>query len=296
MNRESGPGWGTCGTKFRPRRSSFSVANAVFTRVSLRLATPEHVAPGVHDNVRCRRDDVRHCPAWHRPHGRLHHGIGFSHCGIAYQSGMAVAIPAALSAALLIGLLNGFLISRLKLEPLITTLAARHVAGRSGWRRSDRSLAHPTFEALGKLSRTHPDSGCDCGSWEPSSVSALRGRHLVAVGGTRKPHGLRASVRNVKYIVYMISARLLGWLVETARLAWAIPARSVSTRNSTRSRPLLLAARPLRWSRERARTVVGALIMQVISTSQHPHSVHLVVGFEIRNHSFRCFSAASKEV
>jgi len=30
-------------------------ANAVFTRVSLRLQHPEHVAPGVHDNVRCRR-------------------------------------------------------------------------------------------------------------------------------------------------------------------------------------------------------------------------------------------------
>jgi len=71
------------------------------------------------------------------------------------------AIPAALSAALLIGLLN-FLISRLKLEPLITTLAAlimwRGIAQVVG----DGQIvpAHP-FEALGRagLSRF----GCDCG-------------------------------------------------------------------------------------------------------------------------------------
>jgi len=157
---------------------------------------------------------------------------------------------------------------------MITTLAALVVAwGRSGCRgRSARSLAHPTFEALGRAISVHPDSGCDCGVVIAGAFFCIRstlfGRHLV-VGGNEEAArlaGIRAD--RVKYIVYMISALLpAAGLVETARLGMGDPARSVSTRNSTRSRPLLLAARPSPVVARRARTVVGALIMQVISTS-----------------------------
>jgi len=106
-----------------------------------------------------------------------------------------VAIPAALS-ALLIGLLNGFLISRLKLEPMITTLAALVM-----WRGSLRlsgtvscSLAHPTFEALGRAIPVHPDSGCGviAGALLLYPLYALGVISLQAARG--RPHGYPCGV------------------------------------------------------------------------------------------------------
>ncbi len=193
--------------------------------------------------------------------------------------GMAVAISAALSAALLIGLLNGFLISRLKLEPLIATLAAlimwRGIAQVVG----DGQIvpfADPTFEALGK------------GYLGPIPIqvaialvviagaffcvrSTLFGRHLVAVGGNEKAArlaGIRAE--RVKYIVYMISALLAGLagLVETARLAMGDPSKVGVNAEFDAIAAVVVGGTPFSGGRAHVLgTVVGALIMQAISTS-----------------------------
>jgi len=83
------------------------VANAVFTRVSLRLVQhPERCCSRCPRQCCCRRDDVRHWFAWRRPSRLAHHGTGFA---IAHQiRGSQGCHPCRSGAALLAGLLNGF--------------------------------------------------------------------------------------------------------------------------------------------------------------------------------------------
>ena len=193
--------------------------------------------------------------------------------------GMAIAISAALGSALLIGLLNGFLISRLKLEPLITTLAAlvmwRGVAQVIG----DGQLvpfAHSTFEAFGKgylgpLPIQVVIAGAVIAGAFFCVRSTLFGRHLVAVGGNEaaaRLAGIRAE--RVKYIVYMISALLAGLagLVETARLAMGDPSKIGVNAEFDAIAAVVVGGTPFSGGRANViGTVVGALIMQVISTS-----------------------------
>lgn len=193
--------------------------------------------------------------------------------------GMVVAISVALSAALLIGLLNGFLISRLKLEPLIATLAAlilwRGIAQVVG----DGQIvpfAHPRFEALGKgylgpIPIQVGIAGVVIALAFFCIRSTLFGRHLVAVGGNEEAArlaGIRAE--RVKYIVYTISALLAGLagLVETARLAMGDPSKVGVNAEFDAIAAVVVGGTPFFGGRANVLgTVVGALIMQVISTS-----------------------------
>jgi ribose/xylose/arabinose/galactoside ABC-type transport system permease subunit len=193
--------------------------------------------------------------------------------------GMAIAISAALGSALLIGLLNGFLVSRLKLDPLIATLAALIV-----WRGVAQVIgdgqivpfAYPTFEALGK------------GYLGPIPIqvaialvviagalfcirSTLFGRHIVAVGGNEQAArlaGIRAE--RVKYIVYTISALLAGLagLIETARLSMGDPSKVGVNAEFDAIAAVVVGGTPFSGGRANVLgTVVGASIMQAISTS-----------------------------
>ena len=195
------------------------------------------------------------------------------------NQGMAIAIPVALSGAVLIGLLNGFLISRLKLEPMITTLAAlimwRGVAQIIG----DGQLVpfvHPTFEALGKgylgpIPIQVVIAGVVIASAFFCIRSTLFGRHIVAVGGNEEAArlaGIRAE--RVKYIVYMISALLAGvaGLIETARLGMGDPSKVGVNAEFDAIAAVVVGGTPFSGGRANVLgTVVGALIMQVISTS-----------------------------
>lgn len=282
-SKKPGPGWGTL---WNPNFGApaalviLYVANAVFTprfatvsntlNMLLQVSTTMFVAVGMTFAIASRGIDLT---------------VGSTMAlvsvivALLINQGMAVAILAALSGALLIGLLNGFLISRLKLEPMITTLAAlvmwRGVAQVVG----DGQLvpfAHPTFEALGK------------GYLGPIPIqvaialvviagalfcirSTLFGRHLVAVGGNEKAArlaGIRAS--RVKYIVYMISALLAGLagLVETARLGMGDPSKVGVNAEFDAIAAVVVGGTPFSGGRANVLgTVVGALIMQVISTS-----------------------------
>jgi ribose/xylose/arabinose/galactoside ABC-type transport system permease subunit len=74
----------------------------------------------------------------------------------------------------------------------------------------------------------------------------------------------------VKYIVYIITALLAGLagLVETARLAMADPSKVGVNAEFEAIAAVVVGGTPfLWWSRNVLGTVVGALIMQVISTS-----------------------------
>ncbi|MDZ8187188.1 MAG: ABC transporter permease [Nostoc sp. ChiSLP02] len=193
--------------------------------------------------------------------------------------GMAVAIFLALGSALLIGLVNGFLISRLKLDALIVTLAAlilwRGIAQVIG----DGKLVpftHPTFEALGKgyvgsipiqvaIAAVAIAGAFFC------IRSTLFGRHIVAVGGNEEAArlaGIRA--QRVKYIVYLISALLAGiaGLIETARLGMGDPSKVGVNAEFDAIAAVVVGGTPFSGGRANVLgTVAGALLMQVISTS-----------------------------
>ncbi len=193
--------------------------------------------------------------------------------------GLVVAILFALSAALLVGFVNGFLISRLKLDALITTLAAlilwRGIAQVVG----DGKLVpftQPTFEALGKGY---------IGSIPMQVVivaivivaaffcirSTLFGHHIVAGGGNEEAArlaGIRAE--RVKYRVYLISALLAGLagLIETARLGLADPSKVGVNAEFDAIAAVVVGGTPFSGGRANILgTVVGSLLMQVISTS-----------------------------
>jgi len=119
--------------------------------------------------------------------------------------------------------------------------------------------------------------------------STLSGVISLQSAATRRPHTAAGIRADVKYIVYMISAlRGLAGLVETARLGMGD--QQGRCQRGIRSRPLLLFGTPF--------PVVAQTCSDCCGSPDHagdlhelqhaPHSVHLVVGFEIRNHSFLC--------
>jgi ribose/xylose/arabinose/galactoside ABC-type transport system permease subunit len=193
--------------------------------------------------------------------------------------GIFVAVSFALSAALLVGLVNGFLISRLKLDALITTLAAlilwRGIAQVVG----DGKLVpftHPTFEALGKgYLLSIPIQVVIAGVVIMGAFFCIRstlfGHQIVAVGGNEEAArlaGIRAE--RVKYIVYLISALLAGLagLIETARLGMGDPSKVGINAEFDAIAAVVVGGTPFSGGRANVLgTVVGALLMQVISTS-----------------------------
>ncbi|BAY37395.1 inner-membrane translocator [Nostoc sp. NIES-2111] len=193
--------------------------------------------------------------------------------------GIVVAISFALSGTLLVGLLNGFLISRLKLDALITTLAAlilwRGIAQVVG----DGKLVpftHPTFEALGKGYVASIPTQVVIATVAIAGAffcirSTLFGHHIVAVGGNEEAArlaGIRAE--RVKYTVYLISALLAGFagLIETARLGMGDPTKVGINAEFDAIAAVVVGGTPFSGGRANVLgTVVGALLMQVISTS-----------------------------
>jgi ribose/xylose/arabinose/galactoside ABC-type transport system permease subunit len=193
--------------------------------------------------------------------------------------GIAIALLAAFGSALLIGILNSFLITRLKLEPLITTLAALIV-----WRGIAQVIgdgqivpfANATFEALGKgyiglIPIPVVIAGVVIAAAFFCIHSTIFGRYIVAVGGNEQAArlaGIRAE--RVKSIVYIISALLAGLagLIETARLAMGDPSKIGVNAEFDAIAAVVVGGTPFSGGRANVLgTVVGALIMQVISTS-----------------------------
>jgi ribose/xylose/arabinose/galactoside ABC-type transport system permease subunit len=193
--------------------------------------------------------------------------------------GMIVGISLALGSALLVGLLNGFLISRLKLDALITTLA-----GLMLWRGVAQVIGvgqlvpftHSTFESLGRgYFGFIPTQVVIVGVVIAGAFFCIRstlfGHHIVAVGGNEaaaRLAGIRAE--RVKYIVYIISALLAGFagLIETARLGMGDPSKIGVNAEFDAIAAVVVGGTPFSGGRANILgTVVGALLMQVISTS-----------------------------
>jgi len=194
--------------------------------------------------------------------------------------GVAPAVLLALLAALLVGLLNGALVARDGIQPIVVTLATL-IAGRGLAQVLSNdgqlvSVSNATFETLGRARLGPvPVPVIIAAAVVALAAFALRatpfGRYVLAAGGN--PAAARLAgvpVKRTLISVYAISGLLAGLagLLETSRLGAsdaakiglnieldAIAATVVGGTALTGGRATILG------------TVVGALVMQVIATS-----------------------------
>jgi simple sugar transport system permease protein/ribose transport system permease protein len=206
--------------------------------------------------------------------------VGGAIAAVLLGHGAFFAITAALFGALTIGLLNGVLVARLGVQPIVVTLATligcRGLAQVLSHEGQLVTIQHPAFELLG---RGHvgpfPAPVIIMLLATAAAVFTVRatafGRYLLAAGGN--PRAARLAGVPVAFTVvtvYATSAALAGLagLIEASRLGAsdaakigvnieldAIAATVVGGTTLTGGRAMVMG------------TVIGALIMQVIATS-----------------------------
>jgi simple sugar transport system permease protein/ribose transport system permease protein len=194
--------------------------------------------------------------------------------------GMAPAIAIALVAALLVGFLNGALITRDRIQPIVVTLATL-IAGRGLAQVISNdgqlvSINDPHFEFLG---RSHlgpvPTPVVIALVVVVAASFALRslpfGRYVLAAGGN--PAAARLAgvpVRRTLITVYVICALLAGvaGLIEVSRLGASDAAKVGLNIELDAIAAVVVGGTALTGGRATIiGTVIGALIMQVIATS-----------------------------
>ncbi|MBA3441904.1 MAG: ABC transporter permease [Pyrinomonadaceae bacterium] len=196
------------------------------------------------------------------------------------DQGVWIAVLAALLVALGVGALGGWLIARFHIQPIIATLAllitGRGVAQVLSQGGQLIPFSNPTFEYLGK------------GYVGPVPVQVVVmllviaaafvvmratsfGRYVVATGGNEAAARL-AGVKTVrtKIAVYAVSGLLAGLagLIETARLGASDAAKVGLNIELDAIAAVVVGGTPLTGGRASViGTLIGALIMQVITTS-----------------------------
>jgi simple sugar transport system permease protein/ribose transport system permease protein len=194
--------------------------------------------------------------------------------------GMAPAIAIALIAALLVGLLNGALITRDRIQPIVVTLATL-IAGRGLAQviSNDGQLVPINEPAFGVIGRSHlgpvPTPVVIALIVAVAAAFALRnmpfGRYLLSAGGN--PAAARLAgvpVRRTLIAVYTISGLLAGiaGLIEVSRLGASDAAKVGVNIELDAIAAVVVGGTALTGGRATIfGTVVGALIMQVIATS-----------------------------
>ena len=194
--------------------------------------------------------------------------------------GIAPAILLALLAALAVGLLNGTLIARGRIQPIVVTLATL-IAGRGLAQvlSNDGQLVpvrDATFEVLGR-SRVGPVPVpvIIAALVVLLAVVALRsmpfGRYVLAAGGNAEAARLAGvPVRRTIITVYAVSALLAGLagILETSRLGASDAAKIGLNIELDAIAATVVGGTALTGGRATViGTVVGALVMQVIATS-----------------------------
>ena len=194
--------------------------------------------------------------------------------------GMAPAIAIALFAALLVGFLNGALITRDNIQPIVVTLATL-IAGRGLAQVISNdgqlvSIDNPAFEVLG---RSHvgpvPTPVIIALVVILAAAFALHslpfGRYVLAAGGN--PAAARLAgvpVRRTLITVYAVCGLLAGvaGLIEVSRLGASDAAKVGLNIELDAIAAVVVGGTALTGGRATILgTVVGALIMQVIATS-----------------------------
>lgn len=194
--------------------------------------------------------------------------------------GMAPAIAIALVASLLVGFLNGALITRDRIQPIVVTLATL-IAGRGLAQVISNdgqlvSINSPAFEVLG---RSHvgpvPTPVIIALAVVIAAAFALHslpfGRYVLAAGGN--PAAARLAgvpVRRTLITVYAVCGLLAGvaGLIEVSRLGASDAAKVGLNIELDAIAAVVVGGTALTGGRATILgTVVGALIMQVIATS-----------------------------
>jgi len=199
--------------------------------------------------------------------------------------GVVPALLTALVAGLLVGLLNGWLVARVGVQPIVATLAllvgGRGLANVIGG--TQKSIYDPTLLALG--------SDDVLGVPLTVLVAAVLvvvvafvvrrttfGRQLVAVGGNRIASELAGlPVRRVLVGVYVIAGLLaaLAGIIATARLTASTPNSIGLNIELSAITAVVVGGTPLTGGRVRVvGTVAGALLMQLIQASLVAHNLH----------------------
>lgn len=194
--------------------------------------------------------------------------------------GMAPAIGIALIAAVLVGFLNGALITRDRIQPIVVTLATL-IAGRGLAQviSNDGQLVPINDSAFGVIGRSHvgpvPTPVVIALLVAVAAAFALRslpfGRYLLSAGGN--PAAARLAgvpVRRTLISVYTISGLLAGiaGLIEVSRLGASDAAKVGVNIELDAIAAVVVGGTALTGGRATIfGTVVGALIMQVIATS-----------------------------
>ncbi len=199
---------------------------------------------------------------------------------VSLDYGTFPAIVAALIVVTLFGAFNGFLISTFKIQPIIVTLALL-IAGRGIAQVISNGgqlipFSNPTFEYFGK--------GSLIGIPMPILVMALIiglaifvlratifGRYIIAVGGNETAARLSGiSVNRTKITVYALSGLLAGiaGLIYTARLGASDASKVGETIELDAIAATVVGGTALTGGKATViGTVIGALIMQIITTS-----------------------------
>ena len=195
-------------------------------------------------------------------------------------SGVGVAVLLALAVALVAGAFNGTLISVFRIQPIIVTLAllisGRGVAQVISHGGELIPFDNPSFEYLGKgFVGPVPVQVLIMFAVVAAAIFVMRatsfGRYVAAVGGNEAAARLSGvKVHRTKIAVYAVSGLLAGLagLIETARLG-ASDAQKVGLNIELDAiAATVVGGTPLTGGRATiVGTLVGALIMQVITTS-----------------------------
>lgn len=194
--------------------------------------------------------------------------------------GVMVAVLAALAVALVTGALNGVLIARFRIQPIIVTLATL-ITGRGAAQVMSEggqliAFSNPAFESLGR-GRVGPIPvqvllmvlAVGAGFFVMRETSF--GRYVVAVGGNEAAARLSGvRVHRTKILVYAASGLCAGLagLIETARLGASDAAKVGLNIELDAIAAVVVGGTPLTGGRATvAGTLIGALMMQVITTS-----------------------------
>ena len=209
--------------------------------------------------------------------------------------GVGVAILLALAAALVVGTLNGALISGFRIQPIIVTLAslitARGVAQVISNGGQLIPFDNPRFAWLGQGQvGPVPVQVALMALVVAAAIFVMRatafGRYVAAVGGNEAAARLAGvRVHRTKIMVYALSGLLAGLagLIETARLG-ASDAQKVGVNIELDAiAAVVVGGTPLTGGRATVvGTLVGALIMQLITTSFNMNGISFAWSLAIK--------------
>ncbi len=215
--------------------------------------------------------------------GLIQEGLTLKFAGVTLYFSVPVIIILMLIAGLLIGAVNGLIVTKLNVAPFIATLGTMYICrGFASLRSNGATFSKIAgFEGLGNTG--FKVLGSDIGGFLPAGVLVFAvlaviavvllkktsfGWHVFAVGGNERSarlSGIKAD--KVKILVYMISGFCAAWvgLINTAQLSAAHPAAGDGWEMNAIAATVLGGTSMSGGSGTILGTVVGAFVIGVIN-------------------------------